>query len=300
PFTYDDAFFDDLGASLPDCSAAFLNRACAWTARNSKSGFVPSSQLARLSDDPDLVTRTLHAAGIMNRVKGGWRIAEGKGITIVNASDVAEQVTRDNADAERKRIGARERKRRQRDAAKAERREEIAADVTPMSRGRNRNVTRDIRVTSRGTTGPPHARADDDFDLDFNQPAQNQVSQSGVINAGTREAPATIAAVIDAARTRNLAIGAAEAVTAIARVRARPKTPKHIHDPVKYFTAAIENEDDLYAELFDEPPPLAEILAGFAADGARGGDRHPYDPDPRTGVCRCDRPKSNWQHEQRS
>src|ERR1019366_8801399 len=192
PFTYDDAFFDDLGASLPDCSAAFLNRACAWTARNSKSGFVPSSQLARLSDDPDLVTRTLHAAGIMNRVKGGWRIAEGKGITIVNASDVAEQVTRDNADAERKRIGARERKRRQRDAAKAERREKIAADVTPMSRGTNadvtrdqteirkkpqvkgNNVTRDIRVTSRGTTGPPHARADDDFDLDFNQPAQNQ------------------------------------------------------------------------------------------------------------------------------
>jgi hypothetical protein len=146
----------------------------------------------------------------------------------------------------------------------------------------------------------PIDRSDFDFDLD-QSPEVSQVSQSGVINAGAREEdPAAIAAVIDAVRARDELIGAAEAAEAVARIRARPKTPKKIRNPVKYFTAVIENEADLYAELLDEPPPMPEILAGIAADNAGSGDRHLYDRDPRTGACRCGLQRTNWRHEQRS
>jgi hypothetical protein len=296
--------------AIPPCSVSLATQAGTWSARHSRSGFAPGTVLASFADDPDQAMGPLVAAGIAKRAKkGGMQIINGHGLTVINATEA-------EAKKARVREAGKGRSQSLRDRRKAEQAEAIRAalpvtrevgSVTPTKRPAKQkpqltdvSVTRYESRTSRVTPGPSHARADDDFDFDFNQPAQNQVSQSGVINAGTREAPATIAAVIDAARTRNLAIGAAEAATAIARIRARPKTPKHIHDPVKYFTAAIENEADLYAELFDEPPPLAEILADFAADGARGGGRHPYDPDPRTGVCRCDRPKSNWQHEQRS
>jgi DNA invertase Pin-like site-specific DNA recombinase len=264
PFTIDDAFYDDLGASLPDCSVAFLNRAGSWSARNSRSGFVPSSMLARFTDDPDLVMRTLLAAGIIKRVKGGVRIIAGLGLVVVNASDAAERVTRDKEEADRNRAEWRERKSRQREAAKAERQEKIAAGVPPMSRGttadvtreqteirkkpqvKGSHVTRDIGVTSRGTSRPSHARADFDSDFDLNP---DQVSRSGVVNAGACEpgpppgSPAfrlqVIAAFAEATRTE---IDDRTAGALAAEVLGKATEP--VPNPLGYVLKSIAKERD--------------------------------------------------------
>jgi hypothetical protein len=100
PFIVDDAFYDDPDVcSLPDCSVAFLMLAGPWSARNSRSGFVPAAMLARFSSDPDLVVKTLLAARFLERVKGGVRIAEGRGLSVVNAADVAAKAAETEASA---------------------------------------------------------------------------------------------------------------------------------------------------------------------------------------------------------
>jgi hypothetical protein len=312
PFTVDDRFHSHSKVVAISLAARGLwVSAGAWSSDHRKGGVVPDRVLATLGSTPELEAELL-AAGLWKRVRRGICFHDWE-----QWNDTPEMAAKKEAEVQRKRDMATLRQQNKREKDKAGLAAKLARDVTqasrkmpdPVTQSRYKRgkkpkasggpVTRDIGVTSRVTPGPSHARADFDFDFDFDLDP-DQVSQSGVINAGTREAPASITAVIDAARTRGLAISAAEAATAIARIRARPKTPKHIYDPVKYFTAAIENEEDLYAELLDEPPPMAEILAGIKAEDARSGDLHPYDPDPRTGVCRCDRPKSNWRHEQRS
>ena len=71
PVTYDDSFFDDAGASLDAESLLAVNRACAWSARHSDSGFVSTKQLARFTRDQDSFTRKVQAAGLAKRVKRG-------------------------------------------------------------------------------------------------------------------------------------------------------------------------------------------------------------------------------------
>jgi hypothetical protein len=310
PFTVDDRFHSHSKVVAISLAARGLwVSAGAWSSDHRKGGVVPDRVLATLGCTPELEAELL-ATGLWKRVRRGIRFHDWE-----QWNDTPERAAEKEAEKLRQQEQAKLRQRRKREKDKTELAAKLARDVTQASRAMpdpvtqprckpgkkpkvsGTPVTRDIGVTSRVTPGPSHARAD--FDLDFDLDP-DQVSQSGVTNAGAREAPAAIAAVVDAVRARDELIGPAEAAKAIARIRARPKTPKKIHDPVKYFTAVIENEDDLYAELLDEPPPMAEILAGIAADDARSGERHPYDRDPRTGVCRCDRPKSNWRHEQRS
>jgi len=189
---------------LPPCALSFLMLAGSWSARESRSGFVPNSMLADFSDDFAQAEGTLCSAGILKRVKAGVRIIEGRGLTVVNARDVTRDAEREEAEAERKREQERARKQRQREREKAERADRMSADVTPMSRGTSVDVTpektrerkkpqvnpndvpRDIGVTSRGTPGPSRAGARG-FDFDFNQREENQVSQSGVSDAGARD-----------------------------------------------------------------------------------------------------------------
>jgi len=91
PLIVDDAFYEYAREHrLPDSSVSFLMRAGSYSARNSRSGFVPNSMLADFSDDPDLAVRRLQAAGLIKRADGGGvRIVEGKGVTVVNAADAA-------------------------------------------------------------------------------------------------------------------------------------------------------------------------------------------------------------------
>lgn len=305
PVTFEDDFYETIREfAIPPSSVSYVMQASLWSARNSRSGFAPAMVLADLTDDVVRDMGPLIAARIVKRArKGGMQVIEGRGITIVNASDIAERVTRDMAEADRKREEWNTRKRRQRDAEKAERQNRMAAGVTQKSRGKATDVTRDqtktrkkpqvsgndvprdIGVTSRGTP----------------QIDRSNQSSSGVshINARAREDPAVIAVVVKTVATRvGRIIGADDASAAIGRAIARPKTPKRIHDPVSYFTAVFENEKDLYAELLCEPAELLEAALTAAPDPDRPDtDRHPYERDPRTGVCKCDNPKSNWRHQ---
>jgi hypothetical protein len=189
---------------LPPCALSFLMLAGSWSARESRSGFVPNSMLADFSDDFAQAEGTLCSAGILKRVKAGVRIVEGHGVTVVNAKDVTRDAEREEAEAARKRELERTRKQRQREKEKAEREAPISAGVPPVSRETSTDVPpektrkrkkpqvsasdvpRDIGVTSRGTPGPSRAHARD-FDFDFNQREENQVSQPGVSDAGARE-----------------------------------------------------------------------------------------------------------------
>jgi hypothetical protein len=299
PFNISDAWYDDLGASLPDCSVAFLNRACAWTARNSKSGFVPSSQLARLTGDPDLVTRTLRAAGIIRPVKGGgWRIITGNGITIVNASDEAEQVTRDMAEAERQRDMARERKRRQRAGETAERQERMTVGVTPMSRVttadvtrdqtgirkkpqvNDGHVTRDIGVTSRVT--PPIDRSDLDQ------------SSSGVGQSDAHARDPALLRIVAAGFSKRAGriIGDAEAAQVIVTLTKRAEDAGTvIGRPRKYFAASVKNEADVEMLLIGDPPSMQEILAEPVTEPPPGG--HAFVPGVQDRCKVCELPEAN-------
>src|SRR5262249_41443611 len=134
PFIVDDAFEDFAREhKLPDCSVSFLMRAGSWSARTSRSGFVPNSMLADFSSDPGQAVRALLAAKVLRRVKAGLRIVEGLGLTVVNAKDVHLDTEREKAGAEARRAKWRGDKQRQRDAEKADRRERIGAGVSGMS-----------------------------------------------------------------------------------------------------------------------------------------------------------------------
>jgi hypothetical protein len=300
---------------LPPCALSFLILAGSWSARESRSGFVPSSMLADFSDDFAQAERTLCSAGILKRVKAGVRIVEGHGVTVVNTRDVTRDAEREEAEAARKRELERTRKQRQREKEKAEREARISAGVTPASRetstdvppektGKRKkpqvnasDVPRDIGVTSRGTEVPSRARADQDLDFDFDLDS-SLVSQSSVVDAGARGASdgelagAVIAAVrerehFDLDRTTALKVG----VIAVGRRKKGPPT-----DRAAYAAAVIANEKDLYVELLrDIAPPLAEIVAGqgmppdahlFRSDGARP-------PSCLT----CSTPENNYRHQ---
>lgn len=287
-FIVDDAFYDDPDVrSLPACSLAFLMLAGPWSARNSQSGFVPTRMLAILSDVPDLVTQTLHAAGLIWRVKGGVQIAEGRGLTVINASRVAEQVTRDKADAEQRRAAWRERKRRQRDAKTAERQEQIAAGVTPESRGPEADVTRDkagiqkkpqvsssyvprdMSVTSRSSRARTR-----DFDSDFNQSLLSQVGQSRVSNAGAREddpppgSPAFRLQVTAAfAEATGIEIDDATADVLAAEVLGKATEP--VPNPLGYVRRSIAKERDPRRRWLPKRP----ARTAFAEPQPHCGDR---------------------------
>jgi len=299
PFNISDAWYDDLGASLPDCSVAFLNRACAWTARNSKSGFVPSSQLARLTGDPDLVTRTLRAAGIIRPVKGGgWRIIAGNGITITNASDEAEQVTRDKAEAERQRDMARERKRRQRAGETAERQERIAVGVPPMSRGTTADVTRDqTEIRKKPQVKVSHVTRDTGGTSRVTpQIDRSDQSSSGVSQSDTYARDPKLLRVVAAEFSKQAGriIGDPEAAAVIRTLAKRAEDAGTvIRDPEKYFTRSIRRAADVELLLLGDPPPVAEILAEPIPEPAHAAGAHPF-VEGDVGFCKiCQAPEKN-------
>jgi hypothetical protein len=206
PFIVDDEFHVFAREHrLPPCALSFLMLAGPWSARESRSGFVPNSMLADFSDDFAQAEGTLCSAGILKRVKAGVRIVEGHGLTVVNAKDVSRDTERERAEAEERREAWRLKKQGQRASKRAAKHERIAAGVPGVSPEETVDVPRenpghpkkpqvkagyvpgDIVGTSRGTETPSRARADFDPDFDFNQREENQVSQSGVSDAGARE-----------------------------------------------------------------------------------------------------------------
>lgn len=279
PVIYDDAFFDDLGASLPDCSLLYVIRAASWSARHSKSGFVPNWKLAELTDNPDLVKRTLRAAGLIYRADGGWRFAEGRGITIVNANEAeirAKAEAEAAAVAEEKAAAKREadklRQRRSRDNRKAARAEVFNAGV--------KDVTRDMASTSHVTT----CDAIEGSDLD-------QSIGVGHIDARAREAPdpALVTLVADLAEKKaKRIVSAAEACRAIAVWEKRAEDSGNvIHDRPRFYGTCAKRERDIEKILAPPPNPLWVEL-GTAPEPVPGS--HPYQPDPSPFVDACAKP----------
>jgi hypothetical protein len=316
PLIIEDDYYEIIREfAIPDRSVSSVTQAGAWSARNSRSGFVPSTVLADFTDDPDRDTGPWIAAGVVKRAKGGVRFIGGRGMTVVNAADIEAKIAKTRA-------ANNERKQRSRERLRAEQAEKIrAAAVTPAVTRKSRAtragvtgvetekqektqvstaaVTRDIAVTSRVTEDPSRARTRDDFDFDFDS---SLVSQSSAVDARAREpargasddelAGAVIAAVrerefFDLNRETALKVGA----MAVARRKKGPPT-----DRAAYAAAVIANEKDLYAELLREvAPPRAEIFSQRnPAPGA-----HPFKSDgaPSPTCLTCFTPEGNYRHD---
>jgi hypothetical protein len=268
PLIVEDDFYEIVREfAIPDRSVSSVTQAGSWSARNSRSGFVPSRVLADFTDDPDRDMGPWIAAGTVKRAKGGMRIIAGHGLTVINAADVEAKTAKTRASNNERKQRSRERLR----AGQAARIQgalpvtrdvtheshSTSADVTGGKAGKRKKpqaraveVTRDIGVTSRGTSDPSRAPARD-FDFDFNQREENQVSQSGIVNARAREddpppgSPAfrlqVIAAFAEATPTR-VEIDDATADALAAEVLGKATAP--VPFPLGYVLKAIADERD--------------------------------------------------------
>jgi len=280
PLIVEDGFDETVREyAIPHLSVSFVTQAGAWSARKSRSGFVPSTMLAEFTDDADRDMGPLIAAGIVRRgKKDGMQIIPGRGLTVVNADEV-------EAKKAKVRESGRERSQRLRDRRKAEQAEAIrnalpAGHATPepvaepvtvtrekRTGGKKQqvsdaNVTRYEQRTQRVTQRPSRARARD-FDLDSNQSARDQVSQSRVVNAGAREddpQPGSaefrlqVIAAFAAATRIEIDDATAGALAAEVLRKARPPVPH----PLGYVLKAIADERDPVARWLPKrpaPPP---------------------------------------------
>jgi hypothetical protein len=275
PFIVDDEFqVFARERRLPPCALSFLMLAGPWSARESRSGFVPNSMLADFSDDFAQVERTLCSAGILKRVKGGVRIVGGHGVTVVNAKDVTRDAEREEAEVERKRELERTRKQRQRDREKAERAERMSAGVTPMSRGTSTDVTpekteipkkpqvkgddvpRDIGVTSRVTPQKDASDLNHDQDLYLSGPVEQQplTARARKAKPGTSEFRLHVIAAF-AARTRiEITAETADALAAEVLGRAKGKVPC----PLAYVLRAVRQDRDPAGRWLGQAPVAPE------------------------------------------
>ena len=298
PFTLNDSF-DDFAREhrLPDCAVSFLSRAGTWSARASKSGFVPSTMHAEFSDDPDQAVRVLLAAGAVRRVKAGVRISESPCWTLVNAKDVTRDAEREDAEAERKRGLERTRKQRQRDRERAEREVRMSAGVTGMSRETSTDVTpenpripkkqqvsstnvpRDISVTSRGT--PQIDRSDQDQSIGVSR-----------IDAYARDLHLLRLAAGEFGKKVGRIIGDAEAEAVIRTLARRAdEAGTVIRDPESYFRTSIRRATDPERLLDGDAPPLREILAESLTDA--NSDAHPFIEGEDGNCATCRTPQKN-------
>lgn len=319
PLIVDDAFYEYAREhSLPDCSVSFLVLAGSWSARNSRSGFVPSSMLASFSDDPDLVTRTLCAGGFVRRVRGGVRLAAGRGLTVVNASDVLRDIEQDKADAEQRRAVERERKRRYRTAKAAERREDSVPRVPPESRGTSTGVPPDVPPNSPGNPEKPQVKGGD-VPRDIRGTSDGTSRGTPQIDRSDLSPVSRSRSRSKSARTRGPAPGSQEfrlqviaKFGAVAKAAIGPETAdtitadvlgarKHVDNPLLYVLAAIENDPDPKARWLPEqapPPPEKHAVPDWCGECYRADDRSVYDDNGRlVGPCpRCSpKPVPAWE-----
>lgn len=310
PVTYDDTFFDDLGAALPALSVKFLNRAASWSARNSRSGFVTATAAAELTDDVDRDTAPLKAAGIIRRArKGGWQIAEGAGITIVNARDAAQQARQEEAETARRRELGRVRAQRKRDRDKAARAAamtgSVTRDVTQESREKVPNVTRyestepkkqqvKPKNVTRYAAGSSRVTPQiDDLDLYLDQSLETEKSKS---DARSREEAALVAEVTDlACAEHGFTPDEAQVRSVIAaideRIRAR-KTRTRVRSRRGYVLQSAKDPG-----LWKRPAPAPPAADAPRANPWVPAERHEYQPGRGYQCRKCNRQQSNLVHD---
>lgn len=256
PLYIDDAFHDFAREHrLPDCAGSFVNNAGSWSARNSRSGFVPASMLADFTGDPDTAVRALCAAGLLERAKGGVRFIEGTMITIVNACDVAAEQAALEASVEAER------------SAKSAGGRHGNHERWHVKKGRRAPgcefCEADAKRTSHSDRIRPgsdsHATPIDRSDLDLSpvSPKQNRRKP-----AAREDDPPP--------GSQAFRIAIVAKVAAVARVDISPETAdaiaadvlggkKHVDRRLLYVLTAIENEAD----------PFGRWLAGYQRPAAR-------------------------------
>ena len=275
PFIVSDDFYDDPDVcGLPACSLSFVMLAGPWSARNSTSGVVPSKMFARFADDPDQAVPPLLAAGIAERAKGGGvRLAEGRGLTVVNAADVA-------AEAAKVREAAKERQRRSRANRAESRREKLNAA---------NDVTCDIPALSHVTA-------------EIDRSDQSQSIGVNPVDAHARDAwppEVATAAVTDASKKAGRIVSEAEALRAVSVFDARAKRRgRDVHDRVQFNRACFKRERDIEAIL---APPLAPewLDLGTAPEPPPGAHRFEPSGSPYDKACAragCGVPEGNRIH----
>jgi len=293
PLHFDDGFHDRPEiSSLPDCSVSSLVLASSWSASNSTSGSVPARVFARFSGGSALVTRTLRAGGLIERVKGGdWQITEGHGFRIENALDVA---AREQAEAERAAQvaeAAKERKRQQRDREKVARQ---AKFVTAAN-----DVTCDIAALSRVTGCDPQIdRSNQDKDLNLDP---SLVTGHNDAEAYARDPDLLRFVAGEFGKKAGRIIGDPEAVTVIRTLTKRAdEAGTVIKDPKGYFGSSIKRAPEVDKLLDGDPPTRREILAE-PLEPPPGS--HPYEHSQSTGACghldgdrECGLGKTNIRH----
>lgn len=286
PFIVDDDFYDFAREHrLPDCAVSFLMRAGSWSARASRSGFVPATMLADFGSDPDQAKRTLCAAGLLERADGGWQIIEGR-VTVINAVDAgAKAAERQAAKSAGGKRGNHERWHEKR-AIRVPGCEFCEASAPQKTAKAKRTSHSDRMRSVSDSDATPIDRSDLDLYLD-------QSVGSSQSDAGAREpSPLALVVIAEVRKRENFDIDTETAEQAAVIILARRKKGPP-DDPAAYVASAVARERDLYAELLcGLAPPLADVLAEFAE--APPGDRHEYDHNPATGACReCDMPRSN-------
>jgi hypothetical protein len=256
PLIVDDAFYDDPDVrSLPDCSVAFLMRAGSWSARNSLSGFVPSKMLAHLGSDTDKITRTLQATGRIERVKGGVRITEGHGLTVVNAADAArEQEALHSAKSAGGKRGNHERWHEKRGVR--------APGCEFCEPGENRTSHTDRIPIASDSDATPRSRSDLDLSPGSKSRSKSKSARTRGPAPGSEEFRSQVIARFSDAT--GIAIGPETADAIAADVLGRRE---HVDNPLLYVFSAIANE----------PDPAARWLAGL--------DRHPAAPPAEIPWC---------------
>jgi hypothetical protein len=316
PLIVEDDYYEIIREfTIPDRSVSSMTQAGSWSARNSRSGFVPSTVLADITDDPDRDAGPWIAAGVVKRAKGGVRFIGGRGMTVVNAADV-------EAKTARTRAANNERKQRSRERLRAEQAGKIHAalpvtDVTPKSHPKSADVTggkagkqkksqvsapgvtRDIGVTSRVTPGPSRAGArQDDFDLDPREGVSQSRSDARESDADDPELVTVVANAICAEASFLPGDDQARAVIRIFEDRAR-KAGTVIRSKPAYYAKVVVNEPDLWnGVLLPKPPPAAAESAPWASPALTAWDpeHHEFDPPDRGIVCRCGSTENSPRH----
>jgi hypothetical protein len=164
----------------------------------------------------------------------------------------------------------------------------------PRPRNGSRNASNASTKASNG-----YNPLSDDQDLDQNQSSRGKRNRH-LEAAPAHETDELVAAVIDALReTTGQAISGKQALHAIGVIRKRRRNARNrIIDAMSYIPAACRREADPWKELLLDPAPVLEAMLAESPAGQSDSERHPYELDPRTGVCKCDNPKSNWRHQQ--
>jgi hypothetical protein len=298
PFTIDDAFFDGIGGSLPDCSVAFLNRAGLWSARNSESGFVPAWALARFSSDPDQAVRPLLSAHIVKRVTGGIQILEGNGVTIANAADVeAERVQAEaSAEAERSAKSAggqhgNHKRWHQKRGIRVPGCQFCEAAGAETAAPAKRTSHSDRLRPGCDSDATPIDRSRSDLDLSPVSPKQNRrrpAAREGDPSPGSHAFRIAIVAKVAAAARVDISSETADAIASDVL-----GGKKHVGQRLLYVLTAIENERDLFGRWLAEyrqPEPARRAGPDWCGNCVEA-DHGTYDDKGRFHPCPACHPK---------